>query len=313
MEKFQSILKGILLISVALTAVVIYLNINKLWSRKHDPRVAQSTSLFAQILAVSTTLPFFIYYSFYKDFNIALESLFRLIAYSFYFLVGIGFWVKDPHYRGGWQKLTNAFKQEASESAHLIKALNQPSGKKELLNILYRLAWLDDVLDDKERQYIQMFAEAWEIDTEYLFTEPPPEKGIEKLKKVYSEVKSYRALNPPKEQALSLSDALQALIRLDEQVTEEEELVMSEVSSLLKSYADREETLSYRIIIHPDRQQQEKLLVLIPNSQEEYMWGNSAYIVGIFQTRPYAEALCKDYRQQGFFTVVQAYNSKAIV
>ncbi|MEG4943588.1 hypothetical protein [Microcoleus sp. F4-D5] len=312
MEQLQSILKGILIISVALTAVVIYLNIKKLWSRKHDPIVAESTSVFAQLVAVSTSLPFFIYYCFHKDFNIALENLFRLTAYSFYFLVGIGFWVKDPHYRGGWQKLTNAFKQEASESANLIKALNQPSGKKELLNILYRLAWLDDVLDDKERQYIQMFAETWDIDPEYLFTEPPPEKGIEKLQKVYSEVMGYIALNPPKEQALSLSDALQALIRVDEQVTEEEELVAAEVSSLLKSYAGKEETLSYQIIIHPDRQQHKRLLALIPNSQEEYMLGSCAYIVGIFQTRPYAEALCKDYRQQGFFTVVKAYNNKVI-
>jgi len=312
MEQLQLILTRILLISVALTAVVIYLNIKKLWSRKHDPRVAQSTSVFAQVLAVSTTLPFFIYYSFHKDFNIALESLFRLIAFSFYFLVAIGFWVKDPDHRGVWQKLTKALKQEVSESANLIKALNQPSEKKELLNILYRLAWLDDRLDDKERQYIQMFAEAWEIETEYLFTAPPPEKGIGKLKQVYSEVKSYIALNPPKEQALSLSDAIQALIKVDEEVTEQEELVAAEVSSLLKSYAGGEETLSYRIIIHPDRQQQEKLLALIPNPEEEYMLGNCAYIVGIFHTRPYAEALSKDYRDQGFFTVVQVYNSKAI-
>ncbi|MBD0303606.1 MAG: hypothetical protein ICV85_15980 [Tolypothrix sp. T3-bin4] len=28
-----------------------------------------------------------------------------------------------------------------------------------MLNILYRVAWLDDELNEKERQYIQMFAE----------------------------------------------------------------------------------------------------------------------------------------------------------
>jgi len=309
MEVLQSILKGILLISVAITALVTYLSINKMWNRKHEVTVAQSNSVFAQILGISTTLPFIIYYSIHGDIKIALDSFIRLFINIFLFLVSIGFWVKDRQHKGVWQKFLKALKQEANESTNLIKALTQPSGKKELLNILYRVAWLDDELNEKERQYIQMFADSWEIDPSHLFAEPPPEKGIEKLNKLRDEVITYLAVGPSKEQALSLSDVVQALINIDERITKEEELIGAEISGMLINYASEQKTTLYGVMIHPKQEQQESFLALVPSAKEEYILGNRAYVAGIFQTRPYAEAFSEYYREQDFFTVVHKYNT----
>jgi hypothetical protein len=310
MEVLQSILKGILLISLPLTAFISYLTINKIWGRKHQVKVAQSYSVFAQLLSISTTLPFLVYYSINADIKIALDNLIRLFLYIFLFLLSIGFWVKDPQHKGVWQKFLKAFKQEAKESTNLIKALTQPSGKKELLNILYRVAWLDDALNEKERQYIQMFADSWEIDPSHLFAEPPPEKGIEKFNKIREEVIVYLALQPSKEQVMSLSDVVQALINIDEEITKEEELIGAEISGMLINYASEEKTTLYGIIIHPKQEQQESFLALVPNAKEEYILGNRAYIAGIFQTRPYAEAFSEYYREQEFFTIVHKYDTK---
>ena len=309
MEILQSILKVILLMSVGTTALITYLTINKMWNRKHEVTVAQSNSVLAQLLAISTTLPFVIYYSINADIKIALDNFIRLFLYVFLFLVAIGFWVKDPQHKGIWQKFLKALKQEANESTNLIKAVNQPSVKKELLNILYRVAWLDDALNEKERQYIQMFADSWEIDTSYLFREPPPEKGSDKLNKLREEVIAYLALQPSKEQALILSDVVQALINIDEQITKEEELIGTEISGMLINYAIEQKTALYGVIIHPKQEQQESFLALVPSAKEEYILGNRAYIAGFFQTRPYAEAFSEYYREQDFFTVVHKYNT----
>ncbi|MBC6480333.1 MAG: hypothetical protein GDA56_23685 [Hormoscilla sp. GM7CHS1pb] len=46
---------------------------------------------------------------------------------------------------------------------------------------------------------------------------------------------------------------------------------------------------------------------LAPLAKEEYVLGDRAFLVGRFYTRPYAETVSADFRQQGFFTVVYDY------
>jgi hypothetical protein len=310
MELIESIFKFLLLISVGTTGLISYLSINKMWTRKHDPLVVESISPIAMGMWISVSLPFVLNYTLQNNWRVALTYSFRLIFFIVFFLVSIGFWVKDSQHKGVWQKFLKALKQEAKESTNLIKAVNQPSGKKELLNILYRVAWLDDALNEKERQYIQMFADSWEIDPSHLFSEPPPEKGIEKFNKIREEVIAYLALQPSKEQVMSLSDVVQALINIDEEITKEEELIGAEISGMLINYASEEKTTLYGIIIHPKQEQQESFLALVPNAKEEYILGDRAYIAGIFQTRPYAEAFSEYYREQEFFTTVHKYDTK---
>jgi hypothetical protein len=261
-------------------------------------------------MAILVSLPFFITYTLQNNWQVAITYLIKLIAFTTFFLLSIGFWVKDTKHQGIWQKFTRALKQEADESTNLIKALNQPSGKRELLNILYRIAWLDDELHQKEQKYIQMFADTWGIDPSHLFAEPPPEKGMQKLNRVREQVIDYLALHPSKEQALSLSDVIQVLIRIDEHITKEEELVGAEISYMLSSYGSQEKAPLYKVIIHAfNLKEQQKLLALVPDAKAEYSLGDIAFNIATFHTASYAEAFRVFYLEQGLFTIIQNYNS----
>lgn len=311
MEFFESIFKFILSISVGTTAILVYLNINKMWTHKHEIIVAESLSVVAMTINICATLPFLIYYAIQNDWRVTLTSFFKLILFGFLFLAAIGFWVKDSRHEGVWQKSIKALKQEANESTNLIKSLNQSLEKRELLNILHRIAWIDDVLYDKERQYIEMYAEAWGIDAKAVFTAPPPEKGIEKFNKVRSEVMAYLALKPSQEQALSFKDVLQTLIKIDTHITKEEQLIEAEICTILNNYAEEGETDLYGIVIHPtDAEEQDKLLNIVPYAREEYILGTRAFLIADFYTETWAEAFSENYREQGFFTVVHLYKSK---
>ena len=92
-------------------------------------------------------------------------------------------------------------------------------------------------------------------------------KGIEKLNKLRDEVIAYLALQPSKEQAQSLSDVVQALINIDEQITKEEELIGSEISGMLINYASEQKTTLYGVMIHPKQEQQESFLALVPSAK----------------------------------------------
>ena len=59
--------------------------------------------------------------------------------------------------------------------------------------------------------------------------------------------------------------------------------------------------------MHPQPEQEEMLRSLAPLAKEEYVLGDRAFLVGRFYTRPYAETVSADFRQQGFFTVVYDY------
>lgn len=311
MEIFAAIVKILLSISVFINTITVYLKINKLWKRKHEPVVAESISIFSMMLHLLTNIPFVLYYLVIaenQDLRVGFTNIIGIIFFSFSLLTGIGFWVKDPGHAGLWQKFIKALKQEARESNTLLKAMGKPAGRKELIKILYRLAWFDDKLDEREREFVEMFAREWEIEMSDILQQPPPEQGIDKLNAVRSGVVAYLAQKPAKEEAVNLVDAVHALIGIDNEVTREEELIAAEVSHMLEQYPGEKEASVYGIIVHPQPEQEEMLRQLAPLAKEEYVLGDRAFLVDTFHTRPYAETIGEDYRQQGFFTVVYDYS-----
>lgn len=311
MEHFAAIIKLLVSISVLINAITVYLKINKLWKRKHEPVVAESISIFSMMLHILTNIPFVLYYLVIaenKDFRVGLTNIIGIVFFSFSLLTGIGFWVKEPGHAGLWHKFVKALKQEANESNTLIQAMGKPAGRKELVNILYRLAWLDNKLDEKEREFVQMFAQEWEIDVSDILQQQPTEQGIDKINTIRSGVVAYLAQKPAKEEAVNLIDVVHALIGIDNEVTREEELIAAEVSQMLEEYAGEKEASVYGIIVHPQPEQEEILREMAPMAKEEYVLGDRAFLVDRFHTRLYAETVSADYRQQGLFTVVHDYS-----
>jgi hypothetical protein len=305
MKIWELIIKWSIYLSVVTTAIVIYLNINKIWSRKHEPVVADSISIAAQLISFTTILPFVINYSFQGNYWDAIYQFLWIIYTAFLILVGIGFWVKEHKYLGICQKLFRALKQEGDEVGNLVKFLGNLTGEKQLLAILHHLAWLDGHLDERERKYIQTFTDNLEIPTIDFLEQKPPEEGIEKFNNLRLLVQDYLSIQPPIEQVKLLSDIVRALIAVDEEITLEEEVIAGEIAGIVDEYVNQKTPTVYSIVIHPKTQEQETAIkIAIPNVTEACILGDRALIVGNFHTRRFAEIISETYREQRWFTVV---------
>lgn len=305
MDFFNELLKWLINLSVIITAIVVYLNINKIWSRKHETVVAESVSVVGQLISLLTILPFLISYSFQGNYSDAIYQLFWFIYTAFLILTGIGFWVKEHKYLGIWQKFLKSLKQEKNEVGNLIKDLITSPEKQKLLTILHYLAWLDGELDERERLYIETFTHQLEIDFEFLWDHQSPEKGIDKFNYLCQAVQQYLANNPPKKQVKLLSDLVHTLIAVDEKITLEEEVSVEEIESMIHNYADEKVSSFYQIIIHPKNAEQEKaILSEIPAAKPKCILGDYALIAESFYTQRYAEMISESYREKGWFTVV---------
>jgi hypothetical protein len=224
---------------------------------------------------------------------------------GFLIITGIGFWVKEQRYLGIWQKLIRAVNQDKNEVGNLVKSIINTTGNNQIVEILHRLAWLDDELDQRERDYIELFTNQLKIDSEFILDGKPPEEGIDKFNSLRQLVQEYLAIEPPTEQVQLLGDLVQALIAADEKITPEEEVIAEEIAGMVDNSANRKQTTSYAIVIHPKNQEQETaILTAMPEAKVEYLLGDRAFVAGIFHTRRYAELVSESYRQKGWFTVV---------
>ena len=307
MKIVESIIQGLLYLSMMVTAIITYLNINKLWSRKHDPVVAESISVACNLLSVISTFPFVLDFLLKTDFSNASNFLLMCVNDGFYVLIGIGFWVRGSKRTSLWQKFWRSLRQEKSEAGNLVKALVKPTGEQQLLAILHRLAWLDDRLDEQERQYIEAFTETWEIDTKDILVHRPPETGAAKFQYLRQAVKEYLKLEPPNEQVEMFDDLVKTLIAADKVITLDEELIAAEIAAMVNHYMHQGPPHLFGIIVHPEQEQETSILVTLPEAEVENLLGDRAFLAGTFHTRRYAEIISESYREQGWFTVVHEY------
>ncbi|MGB1780009.1 MAG: hypothetical protein ACPHQP_10680, partial [Longimicrobiales bacterium] len=77
--------------------------------------------------------------------------------------VGAGLWVEEFRGEGLWSLVGRALSLEKAESGDLLKSLVQPKGAEEIVEILQRLAAIDENVDAREVQLLQKFAHAWKV------------------------------------------------------------------------------------------------------------------------------------------------------
>ncbi|WP_414577839.1 hypothetical protein [Anabaena sp. CCY 9402-a] len=307
MKTIESIIEGLVYIAVITTAIMVYLNINKVWSRKHEPIVAESVSVGARILAVAFIIPFLMSSLVKLDLGSAANYLLMGVNDGVFLLIGIGVWVKGGKRTSFWRKFFRSLRQEQNEIGNLVKDLTKPTGEEQLLGILHRLAWLDDRLDERERQYIETFAKAWNIDTKDILNYQPPEKGIDKFQYLLQSVTEYLRLEPPKEQVALFGDLVQSLIAADNEITPDEDLIAEELTAMTNQYIGQESGFWFGVIVHPEQDQESTVVAELSAAQEDYSLGDRAFLVGTFHTRRYAEIISQSYRERGWFTFVHDY------
>jgi len=153
--------------SLVFAAIAAYLQLNKLWTRKHLPDVAESISI-PGILVESIPLLFFgIYFLFNGELIGIVDSAIWLISAVIVTMIGTGFWVKGQRKRGLWKLLKGAVSRERSELTSLARELFAPAAAPQLIGLLTMMAAVDGTVDERERSLVQAFAREWGLDIDW--------------------------------------------------------------------------------------------------------------------------------------------------
>ncbi len=309
--QFREIIIWISQIALVFTAIQVYLQINKIWKRKHEREVANSQSIAGMFLLAMNSLQSIIYY-FVNDtkpdwISIADTSFYLFQAFVFG-LIATGVFIKGENKESLWHLIKKSLRLERKEADYLIKKFFKPNNADTIINILHQLAMIDGVLDPKEQELIEAFAKEWNID--YSVDKLNSERSVSdehNFMRLRKSVEDYLQSEPPKEQAAQLRDMMNALINADDQVSPEEELISSELIGLITSFisGDGDGPQLFDVLIVPQKMDHHEFIKsLAPDAQQYDISGGVAYSMGSFYSQKYAEMICTQYREVNLFTIV---------
>ena len=311
MELFDQLVDTLVAGAIILTIITAYLVANKLWSRKHEKLVAESISVSAQLIGTITMLPFLIKYIVIDgDYMSFWNMIVRLTLTMLYLAIGVGFWVRVQKRESLWTKAKRALKLEKEESMDLINALIRPSGAHIMLDVLQRLAVIDKNLGNREKEFIQDFADRWSVRIDFqkqfdLAAKQPTEQMYMDLRKRLSD---YLSISPERKQASQFLDIINLLIGIDSDVSTEERFIADEIIGMIETYInDGEAKSAFSVIVVPqDREERAAIAALLPNVRPRTEWGGKIYYAGVYHSRGYAEMMSEQYQGLNLFSTVKA-------
>ncbi len=123
--------------------------------------------------------------------------------------------------------------------------------------------------------------------------------------KTRDEVERYLQTSPPAKQVAQLIDVLHVLVKIDDSVSAQEELILQEVDGLLLNYVtDSDKRARFAVVIAPQNDEQDTAIAaLLPDVEKTEVAGGSGYMVGSYYSQDYADVICNQYRALGFFTI----------
>jgi hypothetical protein len=303
---FRSLTEFLVAISLVIALVSNYLIINKLWKRRAVREVADSISVGAALLGLSTALPFLVLFVAIDHSPAgALKTAIGIATGVVFVLIGSGLWVAELRDRRFFQLLIRSLKQERREAGDLVKALVQPKGADRILIVLQQLAAVDGHVDEKEAELIRTFARHWQM------TVPDAAEGIGNvdLLTLRQSVIDYLALHPPRDQAAHLIDVLRLLSQADSEVSWQETLALGEVEGMMRHYLAGEAATmpTYEVLIVPQSEPQiGSVRTLLPAAEEKQVRGGRVFSVGRYFSPDYAEMVCQKYIALGLFSTLVA-------
>jgi hypothetical protein len=307
MELFHTIIRWLAWLSILFAIAEVYLKANKLWKRKHEKAVAESQSIMAESLSIISGLPLLILYTMEHSWESFFEQAIWLPINFLVILIGAGFWIRGERAKGLWALILSSLKAERAEVGDLAKAFFKPAGSEKIIEILSRVAMIDEVLDEREKNFIETFARTWGIPF-----------SIDDIAKYKTEgekwsfialrdcIIDYLSISPPIEQVAQLRDTIQALVNIDEEVSPEEALISSEVNGILMHYVgEGEDSIMFEVYIAPQSEEKEKLVKqFLPNAERKRSAGGYGFLVDSFYSEEYAEIICNKYREFELLTFV---------
>lgn len=302
----EKVLDSIGWLAALLSFIQIYFIINKLWKRKHEIIVAESISISAMFISLFINVFFAIKNISVGGYAQLSGNFLWVLASTVSLLVGMGLYVNANKGTGFFRLLLKALNMERKEAGDLAKRFFQPSSADKIIDILGRLAMIDNDLDDKEKQYIQKFADNWHIDIDWNKVEKYADDSGDKYNKLRNSLQAYLKSSPPKELATHLIDVISLLINADGKVTKEEALMESELVGIIKKYLGKEDEVDFfKVAVVPQNSNQDNAIrSRFPELDRVEIAGGFAYLTEGFYSEDYAEEVSMQYRAFNVFSVV---------
>ena len=133
----------------------------------------------------------------------------------------------------------------------------RPKGARKIIDILNKLAAIDDDIAQEEIDLINQFSEKWGIDVPDLRPGKPQE--VTNLVELKGLVQSYLDEGPDTEVAEGLVDLINLMAEADDEVTEEEAMAVAEFTGMISHYVSQEkggEMEMFEVSIVPQGDQQ---------------------------------------------------------
>ncbi len=306
MEEFRAIVRILTVASLGLAALQIYLTLNKLWIRKHERAVAESISIYGEFVGLVPLFFLTLSYLLDRQWEGVVDGILFLTAGVVTIVIGVGLWVEGRRDRGFWRLLLDAMALERTEVTDLARSFFLPSGAEKVLDLLAQVALIDHDLDDRERKFVQAFANAWNLELSWEDLARRRADGNLDAIKLRATVTEYLSTSPPPGQVAQLGDVIVSLVNADEEVTEEEELVVNEVGGMLEAYVSGGTGQPrFWVAVVPQSDEQDRAIrAVLPNARKEPVAGGTAYVVGRFFSNQYANVVSEQYRALNVFTTV---------
>jgi len=306
MEEFRAFIRILTVASLALAAIQIYLTLNKLWNRKHEKVVAESISIYGELLGLIPL--FFLTLSFTLDrqWEGMVDGVLWLGAGAITIAIGTGMWVEGRRNRGFLALLREALALERSEVGNLARSFFRPSGAAKILDLLAQVALIDEELDDREREFIQTFVDAWGVELEWgEVARRQDQRGLDTIR-LRAAAEEYLRTSPPPQQAEQLADVIVALVHADDEVTVEEDMILGEVGGMLSSYVHGgAQRPGFAVVLVPQSDREDQAIQsVLPGMESEELAGGRAYVVGRYFSDSYAEMVTRQYHALNVFTTV---------
>ncbi|MDT8447754.1 MAG: hypothetical protein RRB13_12765 [bacterium] len=308
MAALQLTLKFLAFSALIFTFVEAYLSLNKIWKRKHEKVVAESISISAVFIGLFSGTVYSLDLALSGAWPSLVDQLVWVVFGVFQLFVAIGFWVAGERQKGIWKMIKSTFVQDRNEAADLVKLFIRPSGANQVLEILTQMAIIDQDLDDKEKECLDMFARDWNLKINWQDVENRLKGAkVSNYSQMHDSMEKYLLTFPPKDQVEQLIEVMNRLARLDEDFSESEQLILAELEGLKDAYVGGGADIKklYIALVPQNKTQEEAMVNLFPNlERHELQNGSFAYWDGPFYSDKYAKTIAAKYEALSVFTTV---------
>jgi hypothetical protein len=312
MTTFDQLITGAALLGLAVSTIISYLKVNKLWARRHIKEVAESISVAAALLSLLTTVPFMVKFLVIdQDYVAAGKFLLSLAVFVVFFLVGIGVWVKREEKIGLWKMLRRALATERGELTYLIHSFARPREAPAILEILRLVSMVDNDFDERERELLESVALPWGIHPDDIKVSGP--EGGSDISSVQKAFADYLSLKPPASQVEKVFDLVKFMVHADRKVTQDERLILTEIDGAVGAYLadDSKAPDVYEVLLVPQNDEQfDKMREEVTDPSLQERAGGQAVVAGSYFSEPFARAICLRFRQKHFFCTVERLTSE---